>query len=616
MAYNMYSDVNGIYNLKGQWDVAYNAGDLTKANKIASDAQDYYKRLRDNGYGDVADQLQASNYTQSKAINDKWAKTNKTATRPYLYSLGQKYGMSQSDVDKIIQWDNDAQQLILGGKTVGTPDSVVDGVSYWSDTSVLDNAFNDYINRTGITLSDATLQAQHNNGISDKINTLWGLQTNDHNDLTNMYKKEYEDIKNTNPFTTEEAKAILAKYDLAGLQGRDNAVASGSASNGGNIDSYSAANAMRQQASLTNQGQMAVLEAHQQKIDNARSILEGLGAYQKDSYAGMQNTIGVQQTEAQRLFDNNETAKNNDVARKAQIAEVTGYSPDEWVVSNNPYMNDDGTIKDEYKNTDFSAVMAKAKASGNTATYNAAATARFYKIMSDYGKYGQYDDGNYIVPGQQETEARRQFNVNNDTVLESLKSDEKKTQINANATTSVANAQAEASKFESTEATKRQESASEAAKYAADQERGAGKDAIDAYVKYGYGDDKVGNTKKGENNTVVYEIPTEAPTDETWAQAFSKYTEKHGEQPVTDWYIAASKQLYEDLLNMSNPTLENVLAQLAMNTQSNNSWAVGKRGAQRILQALGFDPSAINTALGGYEEYKENDVWHLKVKED
>ena len=96
----------------------------------------------------------------------------------------------------------------------------------------------------------------------------------------------------------------------------------------------------------------------------------------------MQNTITLQQNESQRLFDNSETAKNNDVARKSEIASVTGYAPDEWVISNNPYMNDDGTIKDEYKNVDFSAVMAQAKASGNTAAYNAAATARFIRLWA------------------------------------------------------------------------------------------------------------------------------------------------------------------------------------------------------------------------------------------
>ena len=76
---------------------------------------------------------------------------------------------------------------------------------------------------------------------------------------------------------------------------------------------------------------------------------------------------------------------------------------------NNPYLNPDGTIKDQYKDVDFSQVMAKAKESGDTAGYEAAATARYYKIMGNYGLYGQYDDGNYKAPVQEQTEAGREF---------------------------------------------------------------------------------------------------------------------------------------------------------------------------------------------------------------
>lgn len=269
--------------------------------------------------------------------------------------------------------------------------------------------------------NDTTEQliTKNNNEVRNKTNQLWGIQTNDREVMAGKYDK-LEDTAYSNPFNTDEARAIMGKYDMSAMNARNNAVASGGASNGGNIDSYAAANAMRQQASLINQGQMAVLDAHNNKINNIKGILEGLGIYQQNQDKGMQNTILMQQNESQRLFDNSETAKNNEVARKSEIASVTGYAPDEWVISNNPYMNDDGTIKDEYKNVDFSAVMAQAKASGNTAAYNAAATARYYKIMGDYGAYGQYDDGNYIVPGQQKTEAGRQFDVNTDVARESL----------------------------------------------------------------------------------------------------------------------------------------------------------------------------------------------------
>ncbi len=394
MAYNPQTAISKIYNLKGLWETANNSGDTKKKNDAAAKAQEYYKQLRDNGYTDVADELTASNYTQAKAINDKWAKTGKTSTRDYMYSLGKSRGMSESDIDKLISWDNQSGEVSFGGKKIGAPDAVVDGVSYWADTSVLDNAFNDYISRSGTTRSKSVAVDQENENLFAK------------------YKQHYDNAMNTNPFTTEEAKAILAKYDLAGLQGRDNAVAENAPSNGGNIDSFAAANALRQQASLVNQGQMAVLDAHKQKLDHARALLSDMGV-NIDRVFNQDETIKnreFNQKEAyeSRIWEQNETSKNNDVARKSEIAAVTGTVPDEWVVSNNPYLNDDGTIKDEFKNTDFSAVMAKAKETGNTELYNAAATARFYKIMGNYGLYGQYDDGNYIVPEKQKTEAAKQ----------------------------------------------------------------------------------------------------------------------------------------------------------------------------------------------------------------
>lgn len=370
MAYNPYFAVKAIYNLKSKWNGAENT---EEKNNAAAKAQEYYNQLRKNGYEDVADELTASNYTQAKAIKDKWAKMGKTPTRSYLYSLGKSRGMSQEDVDKLISWDNGSEEVSFGGKKIGKPDAVVDGVSYWSDTSVLDNAFNDYMSRSGTVRSKTTAVNQENENLFAR------------------YAREYEDLKETNPFETETGKAILAKYDLAGLQGRDNAVASDAGSNGGNIDSFAAANALRQQASLVNQGQMAALEAHNQKLEHARALLSDMGV------------------NIDRVFNQDETSKNNDVARKSEIASVSGYTPQEWTASTNPYLNDDGTLKDEYNDVDFSAVMANAKAAGNTNAYNAAAQARYYKIMGNYGAYGKFDDGNYIVPEARKTEARRQF---------------------------------------------------------------------------------------------------------------------------------------------------------------------------------------------------------------
>ena len=317
-SYNRDNAINDIVDYKKQWADADAAGDEIGKQYAANSAGSVYSAMMANGDTNIADELKASNYTQAQALSDKWHQLDKTSTRPYFYSLGQKYGMTQEQVDALIGWDAKTGEVSFGGQNLGKPDYLSDGASYWSDTSVLDNAFNDYISRSGTTRTTDQLIGQNNDEINQKVNQLWGLQTNDHNDLTNKYKEEYDFIANTNPFTTDTAKAILAKYDLSGLQARDNAVAGGGASNGGNIDSYAAANALRQQSALINQGQMAVLDAHQQRIDNARSILESLGVSQQNSYTGMQNTIGVQQEEAQRLFENQENARQFDATNDTE----------------------------------------------------------------------------------------------------------------------------------------------------------------------------------------------------------------------------------------------------------------------------------------------------------
>lgn len=368
MAFKPYSAISKITELKKQWNDANNAKNEDAKTAAATKAQNYYKMLRQNGYEDIADRLTFYDYDTAKKYAEKYnASTGKQSTRPYLYSLGKAYGMSQSDIDNLISYDNATGEISFGGKNIGKPDSAYDGTSYWNDTSKLDDAFNDYAARSGLSRSSALAVNSENENLFKK------------------YNQEYEDLKETNPFKTEEAKAILAKYDLAGLQGRDNAAASGASSNGGNIDSYAAANALRQQSALTTQGQEAVLAAYNQKLEHARSLLSDMGV------------------NIDRVYNQDETSKNNDVSRKSEIASVTGYVPSEWTVSSNPYMNEDGTIKDEYKDVDFSSVMAKAKAAGNTEAYNAAATARYYKIMNNYGLYKKWDDGNYIVPTAQRT---------------------------------------------------------------------------------------------------------------------------------------------------------------------------------------------------------------------
>lgn len=347
MAYNPYDAVNRIFNLKGEWDNATKAGDTQRADRAAQSAQAYYAQLRNNNYGSVADELAGKDFEQSKYVKDYYAKTGNTEFRPYMYSLGSKYGLSQADVDKLIRWDEGTGEITFGGKKMGKPFATVDGSSYFQDTSVLDNTFNAYAKRSGLTRPTSSMISQENEGLFEK------------------YNEEYDYLKNTNPFETETGRSILERYDLKGLQGRDNEAASGAATNSGNIDSFSAANALRQQASLRNMGEQTALAAHQQRLQNAQSLLSQMGV-----------NIG-------NVFNQDQTAQNNQVARDTQniqndlaVAETFGKAASNKYT--NPYIG---------QNMDFKAAYDQAEANGaNKDVLNQLAEARFMKQveMNDF----------------------------------------------------------------------------------------------------------------------------------------------------------------------------------------------------------------------------------------
>lgn len=410
MAYNPNNAINSIYNLKGQWTTANASGDTGKANEAAQKAKKYYQELIDNGRGDIAKELQEKDYKQSDFVKKYYAMDGNTAFRPYLYNLGKKYGMSQTDIDKAISYNDTTGEVSLGGKNIGKPVGEYDGVSYWKPET-LDKEFSDYVSRNGITRSDTQLMKEHNEGISSKINDLFGIQKSDREQMAQNYDKFLDYNYNHNPYESEIGKSIMEDYQWNGAKASANETASGAASNSGNIDSFSAANASRQQAAFTNMGKQAVREDFNQRIANIQNTLNNLGIYQQNQDKGMQTTIGLEQNESQRLFENDQTAKNNDVARKQTIASVTGVVPNEWANSGNPFLNDDGTLK--YKDIDdYKTIIQQAEARGDKQTADYARVARGIKIWGDYKNYGQWDDGDYKTVSPQKTESSRQFDEN------------------------------------------------------------------------------------------------------------------------------------------------------------------------------------------------------------
>ena len=358
--YKPTSDVNNIYKQKQKWADANAANDIKGQNEAATAVQKFYNSMRENGYGDVADELE-NTPAGSDYAKKYYNMAGNVAFRDYMYQLGANDGLSKEDVDKLIDYNDTTGEVFFGGKNLGKPVGEFDGVSYWNQND-LDNVYKNYMNNGGAQrLTDEQrynkMAALSDKANEDQYNRLIGQQDKRNDKVYELLDEAYK-----LPSYENIIKGVMSKYDLAAMQGRDNAAASAAASNGGNIDSYAAANAARQQAALTSEGLAQAhkmgLEAYNARIGNAQSILENLGVQLNNDNTAVRSNIEGINANRQAYFENDETRKNNDVTRKAAMSEVTGYAPKEWVLAGNPYFNDDGTLKKEYKKIGYKAAKA------------------------------------------------------------------------------------------------------------------------------------------------------------------------------------------------------------------------------------------------------------------
>ena len=600
--YNPYSDIQKVYNAKVAWNNATTDEERKRQNDIATAAR---KTLEAYGYSDVANQISANgaDATAARKIMEKYAPTSTTSTTTKALTAPDSTSLSNTKL--ITTNDNETRNKI---------------------NQLWDTQTNDRVT------------------MEKKINQLWDTQTNDREIMANKYDK-LEDTAYSNPFTTDEAKAILAKYDLSGLQARGNTVASSSASNGGNIDSYAAANALRQQTSLVNQGQMAVLDAHNNKINNVKGILsdlgvyqqnqdkgmqntlDSLGVYQQNQDKGMQNTIGLQSNEGQRLFENEETAKNNEVARLSEQANVTGYTPSEWVIANDDvyktYLNADGTFKKELENVDIQALINSAKASGDTETAKKLAVVRARKMLGNYGEFGKYaNEGDISYMSPQITEARRESEQNDATVRETLKSESADTRYGIDAEKEI-NAGKNATDLTIAQVTNTKPTLTASQAATAIKNGEISQSVIDAYNYYygtNYtvdnppkvsddmtidlsGDNNANNTpkeskdiySKWEDNGITFTtFAVKGPADETKLK--SADVDEHGKKAIQSVYTAVAN----GELGVNGTVSNYDLAEYLINQSDNND--TNKNQLKKVFAYFGLDKNML-------EQVEDSGFW-------
>lgn len=104
-------------------------------------------------------------------------------------------------------------------------------------------------------------------------------------DLEGLYKELFGNIQSGDYTKKPYYQTILESYGLAGDAAADDAVAGSVGSNGGNLDSYAAANAKRQQLAFKNAAQGAALDAYNAEVGNLIKTLGDMGVNVNDLYA-------------------------------------------------------------------------------------------------------------------------------------------------------------------------------------------------------------------------------------------------------------------------------------------------------------------------------------------
>lgn len=260
MAYNPYNDVKNIVNQKGTYNERRYGTAKGDYKQAADNAVQYYESLKSNGDSSLADELNNASYEKALEIMSRYSPdASSISTTPVTDSIGEKASSYLNSIkDQISPSTNTNTALGTANGAVG---SLVN--QYFTDAN-------------SVNTQNSKLQ----NSIYDYANAQSGRY-----DSLNNYNL------NTNPYTSDIGKSIMSNYHLKGYDASQDATANVAGNNGGNIDSYAAANANRQQLAFTNAGNEAVLNDFNSRVANSLSILQSLGVDVGDAYDKVQTSI-------------------------------------------------------------------------------------------------------------------------------------------------------------------------------------------------------------------------------------------------------------------------------------------------------------------------------------
>lgn len=323
--YNPYEDAKNILKYKGNYHTAKQMG--TNYDQYKEAAKPYYQNLRFNGYGDLADQFDKSDFIKAQELF-KGLKPD-TTVDDYFADLYSKTAESQS-TPKISQAAEDM----------------------W-------NAWNN----TNTTLNGNEIKYDRNGNVVSGLNV----------DHYNTGRNQLGYLNNFDVTAQPYYQGIMNSFQLQGNNAARGEQATGAANNAGNIDSYAQANANRQQLAFTSKGLEAALAAANQNQQNWQTLY--------DSMTGHLDNMGNQNANVlnayQNIYSTDSLERQNTLNTAAELAKQ------EMQSKIDKYLADVGYDQAVYT-ADKNLEGSKYSADANTLAAQIAADADRYTAQQNY----------------------------------------------------------------------------------------------------------------------------------------------------------------------------------------------------------------------------------------
>lgn len=167
-------------------------------------------------------------------------------------------------------------------------------------------------------------------------------------DISKSYDTVYNNNINVDPTQTGYGKSVMASYGAAADKAYSTALGSGANDNGGNVDSYAAANANRQKAAMLSQGHGDILNYYNAIAGRATDWAGGKASALSGNLAQLQANVDADRADRQAVEQTELQKYLGDLGYKSQIA---GYESNEQINADNNATQKYGYDVNERMNT-------------------------------------------------------------------------------------------------------------------------------------------------------------------------------------------------------------------------------------------------------------------------